>query len=139
MRIAAFAGEFVALAAWTGQSEEELRQDEDFQAADRQHWTAWEHDQVTATVHSWRGPDGRHRLYFDRCRADSYGPLAAAISGECYTQIDAADLDAVEGCGRPGLPRSGSSTSMRCRLPCSTFQFPMACRSLPRTGPNLSR
>jgi len=96
MRIAAFAGEFVALAAWTGQSEEELRQDEDFQAADRQHWTAWEHDQVTATVHSWRGPDGRHRLYFDRCRADSYGPLAAAISGECYTQVDAADLDAVE-------------------------------------------
>jgi hypothetical protein len=37
-----FAGEFAALAAWTGEPEEQLRDDEDYDAAEREHWLAWD-------------------------------------------------------------------------------------------------
>jgi ribosomal protein S18 acetylase RimI-like enzyme len=93
LQIATFAGEFAALAAWTGQSEQDLRQDEDYRPGGREHWLAWDGGQVVGAVHPWRTPDGRLRLYFDDCRPDSYGPLADAIDGECYVQADSADAD----------------------------------------------
>jgi ribosomal protein S18 acetylase RimI-like enzyme len=46
---------------------------------------------VVGAVHPWRAPDGRHRLYFDKCRAGAFAPLATAIAGECFATIDGAD------------------------------------------------
>jgi GNAT superfamily N-acetyltransferase len=91
-----FAGEYGALAAWTGEPEEQLRAEEDYHSADREHWLAWEGDAVVGVLHPWRSPDGRFRLYYDKCRRDTYGLLAAAIDGACVTMVDAADSDAIE-------------------------------------------
>lgn len=93
LRIAAFAGEFDALAAWTGQPADELRRDEDYRPGGRVHWLAWDGGQIVGAVHPWDAPDGRLRLYFEDCRPDSYGPLVNAIAGECYVQVDDAEAD----------------------------------------------
>jgi ribosomal protein S18 acetylase RimI-like enzyme len=50
-------------------------------------WVAWDGDQAIGDMGSWRGPDGRHRLYFGTCRADAYAVLAEVISGTCYAEI----------------------------------------------------
>jgi GNAT superfamily N-acetyltransferase len=42
VRVTRFAGEFAELAAWTGESEAQLRADEDYHAEDRDHWLAWD-------------------------------------------------------------------------------------------------
>jgi hypothetical protein len=97
-----FAGEFSALAAWTGDSEEQLRAEEDYHAEDREHWLAWDGVQVVGALHPWRSPDGRLRLYYDRCRPDAYTPLAGVIAGQCYATVsigDEAMLDALTGAG----------------------------------------
>jgi len=91
IRVSRFAGEFAQLAEWTGESERELRDDKDYHSPSREHWLAWDGDQLVGALHPWRSPDGRHRLYFDRCRADSYGALAAVVAGECYTHADITD------------------------------------------------
>jgi ribosomal protein S18 acetylase RimI-like enzyme len=93
--ITAFNGQYEALAAWTGESPDDLRRDDDYHDEDRGHWLAWENGQVVGVLHPWRSPDGRHRLYFGRCRPDTYGPLAAAIDGEAYVQIDIAETQAL--------------------------------------------
>ncbi len=95
IKVTSFAGQFAALAAWTGEPEEQLRAEEDYHAQDREHWLAWEDGRVVGAVHPWRSPDGRMRLYFDKCRGDAYAPLAAAIGGECYATVDAADSPAL--------------------------------------------
>jgi hypothetical protein len=91
VRVAGFAGEFAALSAWTGEPEDELRRDEGYHDAGREHWVAWDGQQVAGVLHPWRAPDGRQRLYFGRCRADAYGPLAGKVRGECYVQVDVGD------------------------------------------------
>jgi GNAT superfamily N-acetyltransferase len=91
VRIARFAGEFAELASWTGESEEQLRAEQDYHEEDREHWLAWDGSLVVGVLHPWRSPDGRLRLYFDRCRADAYQPLAGAVAGECYTTFSADD------------------------------------------------
>lgn len=95
LKVTKFAGEYAKLAAWTGQLEAELRADEDYQAADRDHWLAWDGADVVGALHPWLAPDGRNRLYFDACRADAYVPLAGAISGGCYATINAGDESAL--------------------------------------------
>jgi ribosomal protein S18 acetylase RimI-like enzyme len=90
-----FAGEFAALAAWTGEPEAELRADEDYHSAGREHWLAWDGGAVVGALHPWRSPDGRLRLYYDKCRPETYGPLAAAVDGECVATVDAADAPAL--------------------------------------------
>jgi ribosomal protein S18 acetylase RimI-like enzyme len=90
-----FAGQYAALSAWTGESEDEMRRDEDYHDDDRDHWLAWDDGRVVGVLHPWRSPDGRHRLYFGKCRPDAYSPLAATIDGECFTQIDAAATGAL--------------------------------------------
>jgi len=100
--ITKFAGEFGALAAWTGEPEEQLRAEEDYHSEERDHWLAWDGDEVVGALHPWRSPDGRLRLYYDKCRADTYVPLAAVVAGDCYTDVDAADettLTALRGAG----------------------------------------
>jgi ribosomal protein S18 acetylase RimI-like enzyme len=103
VRVAAFAGEFAALGAWTGEPEDQLRGEEDYHEADREHWLAWDGERVAGVLHPWRSPDGKQRLYFGRCRADTYGPLAAVIDGECYTQVDAGDEAALGALGAAGF------------------------------------
>ena len=92
--ITRFAGEFAALAAWTGEPEVQLRADEDYHRGEREHWLAWDDDLVVGALHPWRAPDGRHRLYFDKCRADAFAPLAGAVAGECFATVDAANAEA---------------------------------------------
>ena len=95
VRVARFAGEFAALAAWTGEPEAQLRAEADYHAQAREHWLAWDDAAVVGALHPWRSPDGRLRLYYDNCRADAYAPLAAAVAGECFTTFDAADAQAL--------------------------------------------
>jgi ribosomal protein S18 acetylase RimI-like enzyme len=102
IRTARFAGEYAALSAWTGESEDQLRRDEDLHAEEREHWLAWDGDRVVGALHPWRSPDGRLRLYFDRCRDDAYRELVACVHGDCVTQIDLDDtgaLTALRGAG----------------------------------------
>ena len=92
--ISRFAGEFAALAAWMGEPEMQLRADEDYHSGEREHLLAWDDDLVVGALHPWRAPDGRHRLYFDKCRTDAFAPLAGAVAGECFATVDATDADA---------------------------------------------
>jgi ribosomal protein S18 acetylase RimI-like enzyme len=100
--ITKFAGEFCALAAWTGEPEEQLRAEEDYHSEERDHWLAWDGDEVVGVLNPWLRPDGRRWLYYGKCRADAYVPLAAVAAGDCYTDVDAADettLTALRGAG----------------------------------------
>jgi len=106
MRITRFAGEFAALGAWTGEPEDQLQADADYHAPDREHWLAFDGLDVVGALHPWRAPDGRQRLYYDKCRADTYGPLAAAITGECFATLDAADTPALTALARAGFTES---------------------------------
>jgi ribosomal protein S18 acetylase RimI-like enzyme len=103
LTITRFAGEYAALAAWTGDPEEQLRSDDDYQAADREHWLAWDGAALVGALHPWRSPDGRHRLYYDKCRADAFGPLAGAVAGECFATLDAADSPALAALASAGF------------------------------------
>jgi ribosomal protein S18 acetylase RimI-like enzyme len=102
VRISKFAGEFAALATWTGTSEEQLRAAEDYHKEGRDHWLAWDGGHVVGVLHSWRSPDGRLRLYYGKCRPDAYAPLADVIEPECYVTArvgDGAMLTALRGAG----------------------------------------
>jgi RimJ/RimL family protein N-acetyltransferase len=79
MRIARFAGDFAAVAAWTGEPEEGLDGDD---------WVAWDGAEVVGFLHPWPAPDGKLRIYFGRTRPDAYRPLADAVAGECYAILD---------------------------------------------------
>jgi ribosomal protein S18 acetylase RimI-like enzyme len=103
VRIARFAGEFAELAAWTGEPEEQLRAEDEYHAEDREHWLAWDGPLVVGALHPWTSPDGRHRLYFDACRADAYEPLAGAITGPCYATFGAGDQAAITALTRSGF------------------------------------
>ncbi len=91
LRIAPFAGEYAALAAWSGVPEAELRENADYHPDGHGHVLAWDGGQIAGALHSWRLPDDRLRLYFQNCLPDSYGPLVDAIDGECFAQVDIAD------------------------------------------------
>jgi ribosomal protein S18 acetylase RimI-like enzyme len=103
VRIARFAGEFAELAAWTGEPEERLRADQDYHDKEREHWIAWDGALIVGALHPWRGPDGRNRLYYDKCRADACQPLADAITGECYATVAADDQKAITALARSGF------------------------------------
>jgi len=96
LRVTPFTTEYAELSAWTGEPEEALRAREGYHEEQRDLWLAWDGDGVVGALHPWRRPDSRCVLYFDRCRADAYAPLAAVVSGECYTSVDAADREALE-------------------------------------------
>jgi len=93
MRITRFTAEFAALAAWTGESEEQLRADEDYHEQEREHWLAWDAGRIVGVLHPWRSPDGRLRLYFGRCRPDAYAPLAGVTTAACYATADTSDAE----------------------------------------------
>ncbi|HEY3016559.1 MAG TPA: GNAT family N-acetyltransferase [Nocardioides sp.] len=87
--------DYAALAAWIGEDPEELRRAiEDRHEAPRDHWVAWAGDSVVGALHPWRGPDGRLRLFFDRCRADAYAPLVAQVEGPCLATVAGDDAEA---------------------------------------------
>jgi len=102
VRITKFVDEFAQLAAWTGEPEEQVRAEPDYHSEERDHWLAWDGDRVIGALHPWVSPDGRHRLYYDACRADAYVPLADAVEGECLATVNVADaemLGALTGAG----------------------------------------
>jgi hypothetical protein len=95
VRITTFAGEYAQLGAWAGESEADLRAQDGYHEEDRDHFLAWAGDAVVGAVHPWLRPDGRHALYYDRCREDAYAPLAAMIDGPCHAPLDADDATAI--------------------------------------------
>ena len=96
MRITRMDGDFAAVAAWTGQSEEQVRADaEEYDREGRDTWLAWDGVGVVGVLVPWRVPDGRLRLYFDRCRDDAYAPLADAVTGACFATLDRTDAGAL--------------------------------------------
>jgi ribosomal protein S18 acetylase RimI-like enzyme len=95
VRIARFLGEYAQLSAWTGEPVDQLQAEEDYHSEDREHWLAWDSDAVVGVLHPWRAPDGRMRLYYDKCRPDTYAPLASAIAGPCFTTVGSADTAAL--------------------------------------------
>jgi len=87
--------EYAALAAWTGQVPADIRLAvEDHHEGPRDHWVAWAGDSVVGALHPWRAPDGRLRLFFDRCRADAYAPLVARVEGPCLATVAGDDAEA---------------------------------------------
>jgi GNAT superfamily N-acetyltransferase len=97
-RVARFAGtddDFTALAAWTDETEDELRAGFALHEGPRDHWLAWDGDRVTGVVHPWLRPDGRHTLYFGPCARGAFAQLSKAVDGECYTTMNAADEDGI--------------------------------------------
>jgi ribosomal protein S18 acetylase RimI-like enzyme len=91
VRITRFAGEFAALASWTGVPEQELRDRLDYQADGGEAWLAWDGRQIVGLLDVWHAPDGRVRLFFGQCRPDAYSPLADAVGGPCYVTVDRTD------------------------------------------------
>jgi GNAT superfamily N-acetyltransferase len=103
LRVTRFVSEYAELAAWTGETEEQLCAREALHEANRDLWLAWDGDRVVGAVHPWRRPDSRCVLYFDRCRADAYSPLAAVVAGECYTSVAASSRSAVAALASAGF------------------------------------
>ena len=70
-------------------------------------WRALDEDQVVGAVTAFLLPNDRWFVAFDACRADSYEPLLAAVSGntgrDSYTTIDDADESMLELLGRIGF------------------------------------
>lgn len=86
---------YASLAAWTGESAEQIQcHVEDDHERMRDHWLAWDGDSVIGALHPWRSPDGRLRLYFDRCRNDAWSPLVAKIDGPALATIHGSDTAA---------------------------------------------
>jgi ribosomal protein S18 acetylase RimI-like enzyme len=103
VRISKFAGEFAALAAWTGEAEEQLRAEADYHEEERDHWLAWDGDLVVGALHPWRSPDGRLRLYYDKCRPDVYAPLARVIEPDCYVMARIGDAEMLAALSEAGF------------------------------------
>jgi GNAT superfamily N-acetyltransferase len=103
VRAARLMGEFAALADWTGTPEQELRDSYRQHAADFDRWLAWDGDSVAGVVAVWHAPDERLRLFFGRCRPDSYAPLAIAIEAACYATVDQGDRAALAGLEAAGF------------------------------------
>jgi ribosomal protein S18 acetylase RimI-like enzyme len=106
LRVAIFAGEYAELAAWTGEPEEQLRAAQEAHAEVRDLWLAWDGTDLVGALHSWRAPDGRCRLYYDKCREDAFAPLAAMVEDGCHATIDASDETALAALAGAGFRES---------------------------------
>lgn len=76
-------GDVAALSAWTGTPAAALRED----AEGRVGWLAWDGAAVVGALFPWRSPDGRVRLFFERCRQDAWAPLLAQVPGPAVTTV----------------------------------------------------
>ncbi|ASN81249.1 GNAT family N-acetyltransferase [Deinococcus ficus] len=84
-------GDVIALSAWTGTPAAALRED----AEGREGWLAWDGAAVVGALFPWRSPDGRVRLFFERCRQDAWAPLLAQVPGPAVTTVRDATPQAV--------------------------------------------
>jgi GNAT superfamily N-acetyltransferase len=81
--------QYEALAAWTGESADDIRrQIEEDHSEHRDHWIAWRDGQVIGALRPWRSPDGKLRLFFDRTEPAAYEALIAKVDGPCLTSVD---------------------------------------------------
>jgi hypothetical protein len=77
LRVSELAGEYAAVAAWTGQTEDEVRTGAGFHGG--AHLVAWDGDRIVGLAHRWHDRHGRQRLIFRRCDAGRTG----RSSGRC--------------------------------------------------------
>ena len=89
--------EFEALAAWTGETVDEVRAQQDHHEGPRDLWLAWDGDRVVGVMQPWTPPNQRPTLYFGPCRDDAFAALAGAVSGERYAKVAVADVDKLPG------------------------------------------
>jgi RimJ/RimL family protein N-acetyltransferase len=120
---APFSGEYEALAAWTQRSVEDLRREEEHHEGPRQRWLAWDGDDVVGVMRPWVRPDARNILYFGPCKPGSYAVLAAEVSGECFTTIDAADEDAFRELASAGFHEHRRESYYE--IPVTAFEAPL--------------
>jgi GNAT superfamily N-acetyltransferase len=70
-------------------------------------WRALDGDTVAGEVRAWRRPDGRHALFFDAWRFDTYRPLADAVANDLrrdlFATLDDSEFDALDACARAGF------------------------------------
>jgi ribosomal protein S18 acetylase RimI-like enzyme len=92
-----FGGEIEALAAWTGESAEEVRAQLEHHEGPRELWLAWDGDRVVGVMQPWTPPNGRSTLYFGQCRDDAFAVLANAVDGEQYAKLAIGDIDKLPG------------------------------------------
>lgn len=84
--------DYHALSLWTGQRLEDIQRNaKDHHQESRDHWLAWDGPAVIGGLSPWHSPDGRLRLYFDKCRDDAWGPLLEQVAGPAITTIDGDD------------------------------------------------
>jgi ribosomal protein S18 acetylase RimI-like enzyme len=96
VRVARFAGEFAALADWTGVPEPDLRDRAAYHADDRERWLAWDGGQVTGVLEVWHAPDGRVRLWFGKSRPQTHAALTMAIEPACHVTVDRGEVSVIE-------------------------------------------
>jgi ribosomal protein S18 acetylase RimI-like enzyme len=123
LRAGLFDSEYEALSAWTGETRAELEAQEEYHPGARQVWLAWEGARVVGVMKPWLRPDGRHTLYFGRCRPEAYALLAAQVAGECYTVVDGADGEALRALGSAGFRTE--RTELRYSIPVTRFDAPV--------------
>ena len=66
-------------------------------------WLAWDGDRVVGEMEVWERPDGTCGLGFGPCTPEAYSLLAAQVSGDVLTTVDAADRAAVDGLAGAGF------------------------------------
>jgi ribosomal protein S18 acetylase RimI-like enzyme len=86
-------------------------------------WTAWDGTSQVGAMSVWRSPDGRCRLYFNGCQADAYGPLSAAIDGQCYAYVPLSDEAAQAALREAGF--AGSRVEHNYRVPVRSIDAPV--------------
>ena len=126
LRVSLFAGEYEALAAWTGETREELAEEygqHQGPLGPRELWLAWSGERIVGMLRPWLRPDGRHALYFGPCEPDAYPALIAQIEGECYMTVDAANTGLVAQCTELGF--RVERTEYLYEIPVTLFEAPV--------------
>ncbi|WP_027344380.1 GNAT family N-acetyltransferase [Hamadaea tsunoensis] len=121
--VAAFAGEYEQVAAWTGDTVEQLRQQEEYHSEDRPLWLAWDAGRVVGVMQPWTRPDGHLTLYYDRSTPDAYVALAAMADGECRTTVDAADAEVIAALAGAGFAEHRRESEFE--IPVTRFAAPV--------------
>jgi ribosomal protein S18 acetylase RimI-like enzyme len=115
LRVSELADEYAAVAAWTGQTEEQVRTGADFHGG--AHLIAWQGDRIVGLAHRWRDRHGRQRLMFRRCDPGAHGPLARAMRGECTAIVETGDRPAVAALAAEGFAETGRSQEYEVPVP----------------------
>ncbi|WP_407542972.1 GNAT family N-acetyltransferase (plasmid) [Deinococcus radiomollis] len=90
------ADDYPGLSSWLGVNIDEIRSAaEAHHVQSRDHWIAHAGSEVVGGLSSWRSPDGRLRLYPDKCREDAWAPLLSRITGPAVACVNGRNVEAL--------------------------------------------